>query len=283
MKKVSLLLLTLIIAVSFLGCKSVSIQDVPQIRTGVDSFISSTITDDADAAYEALHQDIKRSEFNNAYLQIAACMDGVESYELTPIRYNVTNRNGTKIIQLTYDMQTNCGNFLVNAAIIEGNDGLIAFNVAPQEQTALTYSGTLGHMQGANLLQWFVLILGLITWVFVILVFVDCCRTKIKRKILWLILIALGCLILSLSMTNGMLNLRFNIGLYLMISFLMLYGNGSWQFSLLIPIGAILYLCMKKELMAKALGQKENVEDSLEPSTAEEILTEKSEIDAIEE
>lgn len=283
MKKSFLPLIVLLMAALFSGCSNASIQDVPEIRAGVDNFISAILVDDPEEAFEVLHNDIKRTEFDAAYTQIYNCIKDVETYELTPIHYNFANRNGTKTIQLTYRMTTNSGAFIVTAAMIEGNEGLRAFNIVQEEQTALSYTGTPGHMQGANLLQWVVLVVGILTVVFVLGVFVDCCRTKIKRKILWLIFILLGGLILSLSMSNGMLNFHFNIGLYMKLSTLMYYGDGSVQLSLVIPLGAIIYLCSKKNLTAKALEVKEITENSAEVTEMDENISKIVETNAIEE
>lgn len=45
-----------------------------------------------------------------------------------------------------------------------------------------------------------------------------------------------------------MINFRFNVGIYLAVSSLLRYGDGSHQLQLVIPLGAILYVCLRKRL-----------------------------------
>lgn len=179
-----------------------------------------------------------------------AYVQDVEDYALEPIHYNYSNSNGTVTIQLTYRMTTEQGSFIVTASRIEGYEGLAAVHIVPEEQTTLHHTGTLGNMEGTGAGQW--VVLGALTWVFVIWMFVDCCRKKIRRKALWLVLIALVALVLTLTMRGGSVNLRFNVGLYLQLSSLISYGDGSTQLSLVVPVGAIVYCAMRKRLEATA-------------------------------
>lgn len=252
MKKGICLILTVFLCAAFLsGCTGVTIQDDPSIRANVDAFLDAILAEDRDAAYGALCKEIGAEEFRSAYGEIRECLKDVDTYELTPIQYNYRVNNGTESITLAYRMVTDEGVFVVSAASAEGYEGLVTLYVTPEEKTALIYTGTPGHMQGANALQWTVLVIGFLSWAFVLWMCVDCCRRKIKRKVLWVLLILLAGVIVTLSISGTGVNLRFNIGIYLQISALIRYGNGASKLSLVIPAGAVIYLCCRKKLIEK--------------------------------
>ena len=247
MKTLLSILLVFCMAACMAGCGELELQDDPAIRSGTDAFLNALAAGDGDGAYAALYSGIPRTEFDAAFDGMYSCIEGVTDYTLEPIHYNYTSQNGTVTIQMTYRMTAGDRNFIVTALKTEGLEGLSGIHMAPEEQTALHYTGTPGHMAGANALQWAVLALGLLTWAFVIWMVVDCSRRKIRLKALWLVLIILGAVILTLTVGSGF-NLRFNIGLHLRLSSLICYGDGSTELSLVIPLGAIVYCIMRKKL-----------------------------------
>jgi len=260
-KRICLILAVFLCVVLLSGCAGVTIQDDPSVRANVDSFLAAVLAEDENAAYGALCKEIGPEEFHTAYAEIREYLKNVDSYQLTPIQYNYRVNNGTESIALAYRMVTNEGVFVVSAASAEGYEGLVTLYVTPEEQTALTYNGTPGHMQDANTLQWIILVGGILSWVFVLLVCVDCCRRRIKHKILWILLILLAGVIVTLSISGTGLNLNFNVGIYLKISTLIRYGNGTTKLSLVIPAGAVIYLCCRKKLIKKGRLPEPPVEE----------------------
>lgn len=250
--RIVLLILVAALVLILTGCGEFEIKDDPAVRSDADVFLDALVAGDADAAYAAVYSGIDRTQFDTGFSQMCAYVQDVEEYTLEPIYYNYSSSNGTVTIQLTYRMTTEQGSFIVTASRIEGYEGLAAVHIVPEEQTTLHHTGTLGNMEGAGAVQWAVLALGALTWVFVIWMFVDCSCKKIRKKALWLVLIALGALVLTLTMRGGSVNLRFNVGLYLQLSSLIRYGDGSSQLSLVVPVGAIVYCAMRKRLEANA-------------------------------
>ena len=68
---------------------------------------------------------------------------------------------------------------------------------------------------------------------------------------LWLLAILLGSVAFRLSYASGSINFRTNFGINLSLSSLTRYGDGSFVLSLIIPIGAIVYLIKRKQLQPK--------------------------------
>lgn len=245
---VLLLTMAAMLLLSLTACGGIKIEDNPQARAGVDALLTALLEGDEEAGYKAVTDQINRKDFSQAFHQMAQLIADVESYELEPIGFNYQSRNGVTYRTMTYRMTTNDATFVVEAVVQDNVQGLLSFYITPEEYTALNYTGTPGHMEGASLAQWVVLAVGILSWVFVIWMAVDCCRRKIQRKWLWLIAIVLGSILLTLSTSASSVNLRFNIGIHLRLSSWIFYGNGDTQLNLLVPVGALLYLLRRKKL-----------------------------------
>ena len=271
-KQIMLLVLAAALVLSLAGCAELKVEDDPAIRAATEVFLDALVADDADAAYAAVYSGIDRTEFDTAFAQMYAFVDGVTEYALEPIHYSYSNSNGVATIQLTYRMTAEAGSYIVTAAKTEGYEGLMGVHIAPEEQTTLHHTGTLGNMAGASAVQWVVLILGMLVGVFVIWMAVDCCRRKIRLKWLWLLMIVLGAMVLTVTMNSGGINLRFNFGLYLQLSSLIRYGDGSAELALVVPLGAIIYCAMRKRLLRaeQQVPQPEMTEPVPEECTEEE-------------
>lgn len=273
LKSVLLLLLTAALLVSLAGCGELKIEDNERIRPGVDAMLTALLAGDEEAGYAAVCHEIGRKEFVIAFAQMQELISGVETYELTPIQYNFRSTNGTRAEQMVYRLTTNAGTYVVSAVVMEGYQGLTSFHIAPEEHTPLSYTGMPGHMEGANLGQWIVLILGLLGWAFVLWMAVDCCRRKIRRKWLWLIVIILGGVLLTLSASATSMNFRFNVGLHLRLSSWIFYGDGTSQLQVLVPVGALIYLLRRKKLKNREAPEshmEESADNQEEPEEPEE-------------
>lgn len=247
-KRIAMLILAAALVLSMAGCGEIKVEDDPEIRRGVEAFLDGLVANDGDAAYAAVYSGIGRDEFDTALEQMLPCVEGMADYALELMHYNYSNRNGTVTIQTTYRMTAGEKSVIVTASRIEGYEGLTGVHVVPEEQTTLRHTGTLGHMEGANAVQWGMLVLGALVWAFVIWMIVDCSRRKITKKALWLVLIILGTVVLTLTLSGSSVNFRFNFGLYLQLSSLIRYGDGSSQLSLVVPVGAIVYCAMRRKL-----------------------------------
>ena len=68
--------------------------------------------------------------------------------------------------------------------------------------------------------------------------------------LLWLLLIALGYVILSVIATPEQFRINFNVGAFLSYTSLICYSTGGATCQVVIPVGAIVYLSMRKKLFA---------------------------------
>lgn len=248
MKRIFSVLAAFLLIVHLSGCTGMQNKDIPEIRSHVDTFLTATLENEPNTAYGVFLKSLPRAKFNSVFPQIRELLKDVEEYTLQPIHFSQSSQDGKTIRHITYRMETNSGVFVVTATAADNKDGLLNIFIVPEEQTTLVHTGTPGSMKGASVIQWIVLILGFLTWGLVLWAFVDCCRRSVRTKPLWLLLIALGASLFTVSFIGGIISFRFHVGIYLTVTSLVKYGDGSSLLQLRIPVGAIVYLCLRKRL-----------------------------------
>lgn len=227
-----------------------------QLRADAEQLLDALIADDYASAWDAICQEMDAAEFKKVYEEIQPLLSGVTQYELTPSNINKGTNNGVAYVSVRYMMTAGERRVFVDVSRTEGYEGLTAFRLT--DYVPVVTTGTLGNMQGANVLQWIFLVVGLLELVFVLGAFVDCCRHKMKKKWLWLLLIALGYMIFSLIVTQEQFRVGMNVGAILNYTSLIRYSTGGFTLRLMIPVGAIVYLICRKTLFAKyALFQQQ--------------------------
>lgn len=239
----------------------------PQLRADTERLLDAMIRDDYAAAWDAVCKEVDASAFRGMYVEIQPVLAGIDQYELVASSINKTVTNGVSTVTVRYMMTAGELRLVVEVARTEGYEGLTAFYFG--EYKPVTTTGTLGNMQGADALQWIFLIVGLLEWVFVVVVFVDCCRHKMRKKWLWLLIVVLGHLICSVLATPEQFHVTTNIGLHLTCTCLIYYSTGGCTVQILVPLGAIIYLCLRKTLFAKYAAfqqQKEMTEQTDQPA-----------------
>jgi hypothetical protein len=79
---------------------------------------------------------------------------------------------------------------------------------------------------------------------------VDACCHKFPKKGLWIAVILLASFVFSLVRGNGNFTFRFNLGVFLNYTSLLRYSTGEMVAQISIPLGALVYLSRRKNLLA---------------------------------
>lgn len=260
------------------------VTEDPQLRADTEKLLDAMIADDYAAAWDAVCEEIDAAQFRRLYVEVQPHLTQIENYELVPSSINKTVRDGVSTISVRYMMTAGDLRLFVDVARVEGYEGLTGFRL--NEYVPVTTTGTLGNMHGANVLQWVFLVVGMLELVFVICVFVDCCRHKMKKKWLWLLIVALGYMTFKLTATPEKLHLGVNVGILLQYTSLIRYSTGGFMLRIMMPVGAIIYLICRKTLFAKyARFQQQKtmeVQPVLPNEEAPQILETKPEISELE-
>lgn len=227
--------------------------DDPQLREKTITMLDSIIADDFESAYLLVSKGISQSEFQTPYQQIRTLLADIGSYELLASNKQGNNNlsSGITTLYIRYMLTAGETRLLVDVGqSSEYPEGLISFHVSTYEP--VTQTGSLTTMKEANAIQWVLLIIFLLEAAFIIWMFIDCCCHKMQKKWLWLLIIALGSFTFGLHADSGIFRFLINWGLSLgNYTSLILYSTGGFTFRFLIPVGAVTYVFIRKELFRK--------------------------------
>lgn len=255
-----------VVLVCLLLCTLAGCMDDTEIRIASTEMLDALLAEDFEGSYAKIDQLCSMEEYSEVYGQFQAILSGVESYQLQMLQLNKKTTNGRTVTQAVYRIQSGAEPLLLSVATDSEISGLVSFYIGPDDETVVSYNGDLTNMRGASWLQWAVLMLAALEVAFAVWMFVDCCRHKMKRKVLWLLLILLGCLVVTCSISASSFRIRYNLGLILTHSALLKYTDGSVICRLQIPIGTIVYFAKRKKLLSPDPAPEE-----LQTSVPEEI------------
>ncbi len=301
MKKLCCLLLVLLAVLTLGACRPMDTD--PEIRAAVETLIEGILSDDADAIL-GVTTAISRDEAADALAQMRAVFFGSETEahtladcEITQTEVTAGKQNGWKYRTVTYSVKVNWRpeTFVLTCTVMEPDTSKIA-RVGLMQMSPGT--GSLTTMKGANAVQWLMVILWAAVLAFMVWIFVDCLRHKIPKKVLWALVIALGTVGLTFAITANGTHFSFTLLNVFDPGRLEIWANGNKLLKFYVPVGAILYLLLRRRLITKsekAAAAEAQVRAALETlavldtaagDTAEsaktEKLTEPAESDAYE-
>jgi len=222
-------------------------------------FVDALLTDDFDTAYALIQNAVDEEEFSDVFEQMVDYVDGVKTYELKQIGWHVSIKNSVKTSQSVFEMKTDNGKtYTVQVITVSTMEGIAGIHLLDNSEFAEKTSA----VGPINLV---LKIISIIVFLLTLLLLIDCFRSKIRRKVLWAILIAVG-LVFSVTIQSG-IQFHFNIGVF---AFFMgataTAASRSITLSFYLPIGAIVYLCLRGRLKreaaqaAQATGQGETLD-----------------------
>jgi hypothetical protein len=199
------------------------------------------IADDYDSAYGMVKATVTDSDFRDYWETIRSVAEGAETYTKLPVNWNATRSGGVTTITTAYQVNLDNGRIVLLRVVtqdgIEGIAGIHFSDITEFIHTTDTY---------VPVLQAIVLVFSLLCMAFTIWMFVDCLRRKMKYKVVWAILTVFG---IALNLTVGeTFSFSFHIGLFVQMSTVQVDpGLVAVVSKLVIPVGAILYLCLRKK------------------------------------
>ncbi|MBQ8057560.1 MAG: hypothetical protein IJ275_04420 [Ruminococcus sp.] len=261
MKKYKVLLtsvLIVLLAVLCSGCSSIlNKMENKEIRTYTETMVDAIIAKDFDTAYSLIEDACTKDEFAQVYNDMEVLLYDVKSYELKFAGfYSNTNISGGKSVttlSTTYEMTDDADKvYVISVESSSEYEKLSHFDIQLYENTKLYVTGTIGGMKNASTLQWIMMLLNIPVLGLVIFAVIDCSRQKIKRKALWLVLIILGLVTFSLTLSTSNIHLNVNLGWLINYCAFIKYGDGSMILRFMLPVGAIMYFIMRNHLIKKA-------------------------------
>ena len=258
MKKRKILTLTavvLAVVLCFAGCSEIYQRaENAEIHQQTRAMLDAVIANDLDAAYAMVSDVFAMEDFQPNFEVLAELVSGTEGYELEMLSYytysSLVNGNRTQTVQSVYEMTTETERFIVEV-VIDSYLGMTTFRMARYEETDYYYTGLLGHMEDADIVQWGLLLSNVVAISLTVIALVDCCRHSVKKKSLWITVLILGFMTVSVKTAASTFGLHFSFGWLLNYAALVRYGGGTTILRILVPVGAVAYLIARRKILKK--------------------------------
>lgn len=207
-----------------------------------EQFMDHVIADDYDAAYGLVKETVSDGDFRAYWTTIRSVMEGAEAYEMEQIGWNVNRSGGLTTRTTAYQVYPDNGRTVLLRVVTRDDIAGIAGIHFSDVTAFLAEAETVTPVVGAVLLVFSLLVSAFVIWMLV-----DCLRRKMKtvHKILWALLIFGG---VALTVTVGQSSgIHFQMGLMLQASSITADpGLQAFVTKLVVPLGAILYCCLRK-------------------------------------
>jgi hypothetical protein len=260
MKKIYVFAAILLILAAFClnscGGEGVPIS-APEHEELACAFVDALSKNDVEAALPLMDGEyFKRKDIEDVFKNARKAIGDFSSYANKGISdYGESEQNGKSAQSAVFRFDTDGADFCVSITRVGNSEKICKLAITS------TQTGGIFSMEGASALQWLVLILGLATIVFTVVVFADCVRRKFKSKGTWCAIILLGVLSIGFTVSQAGFAPKAGFGLIISPSSLVTYSLGGYTLSLVIPVGAIAYLVMRKRLLRPEEVQTDSDEE----------------------
>lgn len=254
MRKIWLLILVLCVLL-LAACNPLANIKTPEQDKMMTEILKSVKQGDYDNIRSYFVDEISGEDFQPGMKSIGVYVKGdIENIEKAGYYVRGRLENGRKIQsqELTYRVVTTEDQFLVTMFLVstDGKDYKISgINAILESEYAS--DGAVIDFNNFDIRQLLLLIYSALCIGFVIFTIVVCAKSKIRLKALWIIIIIL--LQTGVSIKSSAYEFRFNFHLFFTnISSLRKYLDGGTVLTVLVPLGAILFLALRKRLIAGA-------------------------------
>ena len=237
--KIFAAILCLVFVLTLISCTAD--MDVGQNTDLAEQFMGHVMTNDYDAAYGMVKATVTDSDFRPYWKDIRQTAEGAKTYELEQIGWQINTVNGVTDRTTAYRVYLdNERTVLLRVMTREGIEGIAGIHFSDITEFL---ASTEIFVPTVQIILW---VFSGLCVVFTLWMLVDCLRRKMKYKVVWVLLILFS---LCLSFTVGETsNFSFNVGLFFQTSTITADpGLVAVVTKLVVPVGAILYLCLRKK------------------------------------
>ena len=209
--------------------------------------------DDADRIFLSMYPDVvTREEFDESYEAVRQLWE--ESGEYTTKLNSInTRKNFNKtgdflICQAQYYVYTQVQDYTITLTYRsdDNGEGLYQFNLNVGAEPVLI-SGGFTTAGKNSALQWALLLLSVLSYLFIIVTAVDILRKRPRLFGVWLAA-ALTFMGFGIQVSSAGLHVGGNVSWFVLSAF-KIYSTGSRKFVAALPVGAIVYWCLRKKLL----------------------------------
>lgn len=240
-------------------------MDVGDNTVLAEQFMYHLMHDDYAAAYDMVKGTVSDTDFRAYWATIRTAVADAETYEMEQIGWNVNRSGGLTTRTTAYQVYPDNGRTILLRIVTRDDIECIAGVHFSDVTDFLKHTETFVPTVSIILLVVSGLALAFTVWMFV-----DCLRRKMKYKVLWAILI-FGAIAVTVT-TGETSGLQFHIGLALQTSSMVADpGLLAVVTKVAVPVGAILYCCLRKRFTVVPNAPAEESTEFAEPAqTADE-------------
>lgn len=231
-----LALLTVLLA----GC-SLDLDDA-EIRAETETVLDALIAGDYGQVRAGLSQRIGDAELKDAFAGMSREVAQIGAYEMSAIQWKRQVQNGEDWTAIRYLVTAGQTKFCIDVTKVAGEPGLAGFLLKQADAETALVKEPMGPA------HWLVLLLGIGAGVFAVWMVVDCVRRTMKRKWLWCLMILFVTGLLTITFGDGRFAMNVKAGLYYGLSSLAVYTARGVELRIYVPVGAVIYCCMRKKL-----------------------------------
>ena len=272
------------------SCSKVNDSDIAALRALAHSTIEVIKNGDVEAAYELVDKEYyDKATMQEMIPKYSEYLGKFTSFEVKEMRGCTSKKtSGTTLVMAAFSVETDAEDFIITVSAKSGGNSLRGLSVTLMKDTEPTYTGTVTTMRGANVLQWFVLIIGLLAMVFSFAMLVDCVKRKIYYKPIWIIVILLSFFLIRVTIDpDKSVSVLFWLAFIINSGTLKYFSDGMIVLELIIPAGALVYFVMRRKLKVKGqrvyVGNGEVISEKKKPAVNETRETDKGSGEFFEE
>jgi glucan phosphoethanolaminetransferase (alkaline phosphatase superfamily) len=195
---------------------------------------------DFSRVYKYFEETVSLAEFKDFFDTASSYFVGMDEYKLTPVGWKSNYNNGVSSYTVTFRVTGGGKGVVLTTTFLSDGDVLAHLNIVP----ATTYLSQ-------DILPWQILLVvfALASVAFIVWMVVDCAKSGVKNKLLYIILI-LACVRISFTFGEAF-NFDFaasllNYASYIKTNTLLTEVNMS------MPVGAVVYFFLRKRLKASS-------------------------------
>ncbi len=246
-----LLVIALVLLATLISCTPD--MDVGNNTELADEFMDHVIANDYNAAYGMVKATVSDPDFRAYWATVQTVADGAKAYEMKQIGWKLNQSNGVSTRTTAYQAELDNGRtVLLRVVTQDGIEGIAGIHFSDITEFIRE---TDAYVPTVNIV---LTVLHLLLMAFTVWMFVDCLRRKLAYKWLWLLLIIFS---VAFTVTLGdTSNFSFNVGLFCQPSTMEADpGLLAVVTKIVIPVGAILYLCLRKKFTIDPKQPEEEV------------------------
>ena len=221
-------------------------EKLEQNRAVGDTFMGHVLGDDYASAYAMVSATVSDGDFSAYWEDIRATASGATSYDMEETEWDIRTADGLTSATVSYRVDLDNGRTaLLRVVTREDIEGIAGIHFSDVTDFV---ASTASYLPIVKIMMQVFTVLALL---FMVLMLVDCLRRKMKYKFLWAFLILCG---IGVTVTVGDVHAsEYFMGLMVEPSSASLdLGRLAVSFRLMIPLGSVLYLFLRKKFFAPA-------------------------------